>query len=66
MTKKEKPDGKLKIPIYNDAQLEHIQNAMLSLSKAGITFDSGYDMRTNTFEWELDWSLEGAELEIKK
>ena len=66
MMEKEKPDGKLKILIHNDAQLEHIQDAMLSLFKAGVTFDNGYDFRTKTFEWELDYSLDGAELEIRK
>ena len=67
MKKEEKKvDGKLKIPIFNDEQLGYIQDAMLSLSKAGVTFDNGYDIRTNTFEWELDWSLEGAELVVKR
>jgi hypothetical protein len=52
----------LKIPILSDEQLKHLQKARSELTKAGVTFDSGYDLIESIFDWELDWSLEGAEL----
>ena len=52
----------LKIPILSEEQLKHLQKARSELTKAGVTFDSGYDLRENIFDWELDWSLENAEL----
>lgn len=52
----------LKIPILSEEQLKHLQKARSELTKAGITFDSGYDLRENILDWELDWSLENAEL----
>ena len=56
----------LKIPILSEEQLEHLQKARSELSKAGVTFDSGYDLVENIFDWELDWSLENAELLLNK
>lgn len=52
----------LKIPITSDDQLKHIQKARSELLKAGISFDSGCDLQKGIIDWELDWSLEGAEL----
>ena len=54
--------AKLKIPILSEEQLKHLQKARNLLLKAGVSFDTGYDLRKNIFDWELDWSLEGAEL----
>ena len=52
----------LKILILSEEQLKHLQKARSELTKADVTFDSGYDLRENIFDWELDWSLENAEL----
>lgn len=52
----------LKLPILSDEQLKHLQKARSELIKAGVTFDSGYDLIENIIDWELDWSLEGAKL----
>ena len=47
-------------------QLQHISKAEKALARAGITFDVGSAMDGNgnslTREWELDWSLKGAEI----
>jgi len=52
----------LKLPILSEEQLKYIQKARNELTKAGVTFDSGYDLRKDIFDWELDWSLENAKL----
>lgn len=52
--------------MISEEQLKHLQKARSELTKAGVIFDSGYDLRENIFDWELDWSLEGAELTDKK
>ena len=59
---KNKINGTLKIPMGNKAQLKHLQRARNELGKAGVSFDSGYDLIKNVFDWELDYSLKGAEL----
>ena len=46
-------------------QLKHIYKAEDELAKAGITFDKGCDLadcKIVARNWELDWSLGGAEL----
>jgi hypothetical protein len=50
-------------------KLQHIFKAENELSKAGVTFDTGSDIedgRKISREWELDWSLSGAELVIRE
>ena len=50
-----------------EGQLKHIYKAEDELSKAGITFDVGKSLdegRILSRDWELDWSLVGAELKI--
>ena len=59
-------EATLKIPILSKEQLKHLQKARSELTKAGVIFDSGYDLIENIFDWELDWPLEGAELTDKK
>lgn len=59
-------EATLKIPILSKEQLKHLQKARSELTKAGVIFDSGYDLRENILDWELDWSLEGAKLTDKK
>lgn len=54
--------------IKNQSQLEHIYEAEIELTKAGIKFDTGSGLDKNgiaTREWELD-SIEGAELKPHK
>ena len=55
----------LKIPILSMEQLKHVQKAMSELLKAGVSFDTGYDLVDHIRDWELDWSLEGAKLTEK-
>ena len=43
-------------------QLEHLFNAEKELSKAGVSFDTGYDFEAKIRDWEFDWSLKGAEV----
>lgn len=52
----------LKIPMQSEEQVKHLQKARNNLTKAGITFDSGYDLVNGIFEWKLDWSLKGAKI----
>ena len=52
----------LRIPILNETQLIHLQKARVELTKADVIFDTGYDLVNNIRDWELDWSLENAEL----
>lgn len=56
----------LKIPILSEEQLKHLQKAERELLKAGVSFDTGYDLVNHVRDWELDWSLEGAKLTDKK
>lgn len=55
-------ESTLKLPILSEEQLKYLQKARSELTKAGVIFDSGYDLVNNIFDWELDWSLENAEL----
>ena len=59
-------EAKLKIPIISEEQLKHLQKARSELTKAGVIFDSGYDLIENIFDWELDWSLEGAKVIVRQ
>ena len=59
-------DATLKLPILTKNQLKYLQRARNELSKAGVSFDSGYDLREGIFEWKLDWSLKGAKITDKK
>lgn len=52
----------LKIPVHSEEQLKRIHNAQEGLLIAGVEFDTGYDVVNNINDWELDWSLKGAEL----
>lgn len=55
----------LKIPILSETQLKHLQKARSDLTKAGVTFDSGYELKEDIIEWELDWSLKNAKIIIR-
>ena len=59
-------DATLKISILSEEQLKHLQKAEKELLKAGVSFDTGYDLVNHVRDWELDWSLEGAILTNKK
>lgn len=52
----------LRIPVKNDDQWQHIQNAEDELAKAGVWFDTSYDLQCGIREWQMDWSLSGADL----
>ena len=43
-------------------QLEHLHKAEAELLKAGVSFDTGYDVGENIRDWEFDWSLKGAKV----
>lgn len=46
-------------------QLEHIYKAEDELAEAGVTFDVGKSLSDGVVlsrDWELDWSLKGAEI----
>ena len=62
----ESMNATLKLPIHSEEQLKHLQRARDELNKNSITFDTGYDLIKNTFDWELDWSLKGALLSKEK
>ena len=47
-------------------QMEHLHKAEKELSKAGITFDTGYDFGEKRRDWEFDWSLKGARVKVKE
>ena len=47
-------------------QMKHLHKAEEELGKAGIAFDTGYDFEEKRRDWEWDWSLKGAQVEIKK
>ena len=56
---------RLIVPISSPEQLKHLFKAEDALAKAGVHFDRGSDLKDGkvlTRCWELDWSLEGAEL----
>ena len=54
----------VKICFYNltDEQKEHLFKAEKELSKAGVSFDTGYDFKEKRRDWEFDWSLKGAKV----
>jgi len=48
-----------------EEQLKHIYKAEEELSEAGVYFDVGKDFDDDKIlsrDWELDWSLHGAEI----
>ncbi len=59
-------DVQIRFSKPTDKQMEHLSDAEEALSKAGVTFDTGYDFDTDTRVWEFDWSLEGAKVKVKK
>jgi len=50
----------------SEEQLRHLYKAENQLKVAGVTFDVGIDHETKTRIWELDWSLKGAKVVIKR
>jgi len=46
-------------------QMEHLFKAERELSKAGVSFDTGYDFEDKRRDWEFDWALKGAVVKIK-
>lgn len=64
--KKQVPQVRIKFTGLSDRQLKHLFKAENQLLKAGISFDTGYDFQEKCRDWEFDWSLEGATVEIKE
>ena len=52
----------LKIKVESKEQLNNIKEAEQHLRDAGVTFDTGYNLKTNEREWFFDWSLNGGKL----
>lgn len=52
----------IEIKVKNNKHLKQLFRAEKEMRKAGITFDSGYDTRSKTREWHVDWSLKGAKI----
>ncbi len=53
----------IKFPDLTQEKRKHLFKAERELSKAGIHFDTGYGCKTRV--WEFDWSLKGAEVNLK-
>lgn len=50
------------IPVKEEGELEKIRELESKLECLGITFDTGYDVKNKTRDWELD-TLKGASTE---
>ena len=55
----------LKIPCEGK-KLDAVLIAEKKLREAGVSFDTGYDLVNKVRDWELDESMEGAELVERK
>jgi len=49
----------------SDEQMKHLFEAEKELSKAGVSFDTGYAFQEKRRDWEFDWSLKGATVRNK-
>ena len=49
-----------------EEQRKHLHKAEGELLKAGVGFDTGYDFGSKTRDWEWDWSLKGAVVNIRE
>ncbi len=45
-----------------EKQLEHLFKAEKELKKAGVRFDTGFNLEKDERVWELDYSLKGARI----
>ena len=61
-----KAEVKIQFKNKTKEQLEHLFKAEEELRKAGVSFDTGYDMGAGARDWEFDWSLKGAEVLFKR
>ena len=57
---------RIQLKDLTNEQKEHLFKAEEELSKAGVSFDTGYSFGDKTRDWEFDWSLKGAEVILKK
>lgn len=57
---------RIEFPSLTKKEMNHLFKAERQLSKAGISFDTGYDFCNKTRDWEFDWSLTGANVVLKK
>ena len=64
---KEKSDWvRIQFVELTEKQMKHLNKAENELLKAGVSFDTGYDFQTKTRDWEFDWSLKGARVNIRQ
>ena len=57
---------RIEFPNLTEEQMTHLHKAERQLSKAGISFDTGYCFPAKRRDWEFDWSLKGANVVLKK
>lgn len=57
---------RIEFPNMDKEKIKHLLKAEKELAKAGITFDTGYDLEEHRRDWEFDWSLSNAIVKIKK
>lgn len=57
---------RIEFPNLTDEQDKHLYKAQRQLLKAGVSFDTGYDVCEKKRVWEFDWSLKGANVVLKK
>ncbi len=56
---------KIQFKNLNKIQLSHLFKAEKELFKAGITFDTGYNIGKRTRGWEFDHSLKSGIVSVK-
>jgi len=67
MKGKKNNNNSARIEFYNltPEQLIHLNKAEVELSRAGVSFDTGYNFCESRRDWEFDWSLKGAIIKTK-
>lgn len=56
---------RIEFPNLSEEQLKHLHKAERQLLKAGVSFDTGFNMcdgKATKRVWECDWSLKGAKV----
>ena len=55
---------RIEIPDVDDKKLDALFKAENALREAGISFDTGFDVREGRRDWKFDWSLSGARVKF--
>lgn len=63
--KKEKPNVRVSFTNLTRKKRDNLFKAEKYLRLAGVDFDTGFDLQGNRRDWELDYSLTGADIIIK-